>query len=423
MPAERSRTVGEILTSAVALHRSGQGEEAEALYRHILELEPANADALHLSGVVAHQAGRHADAADLIAKAIKKAPRNPSFRLNLAHACQALGHPDKAAIEKAIKLDPGWAEAHNSLGVVRTDQERLSRAIGHFNKAIALKPDYADAHNNLGIALAKLGKLEEALEAYQQPIKLPFGMVLVSGPTGSGKTTTLYASLNQLDTTARNILTIEDPVEYRFGKINQMQVNVQAGMTFASGLRAAMRLDPDVILVGEIRDQETASTAVQAALTGHLVLSSVHANDAAGVIFRLIDLGVEPFLIASAVGGVIAQRMVRQICPNCAAMAPVLSEERLAYEKEMNEERTEFLYGSGCNYCAQTGYLGRTGIFEVMNITEAIRRLILTGASADDIRAQAAADGTISLWRDGMLKVNDGETTPYEVIRNVFTIS
>ncbi|MCH8149553.1 MAG: Flp pilus assembly complex ATPase component TadA, partial [Planctomycetes bacterium] len=154
-------------------------------------------------------------------------------------------------------------------------------------------------------------------------------------------------------------------------------------------VRSFLRHDPDVILVGEIRDQETASTAVQAALTGHLVLSSVHANDAAGVIFRLIDLGVEPFLIASAVGGVIAQRMVRKICPNCATMAPVLSEERLAYEKEMTEERTEFLYGTGCSYCARTGYLGRTGIFEVMTVTEAIRRLILTGASADDIRTQA----------------------------------
>ena len=271
--------------------------------------------------------------------------------------------------------------------------------------------------------LPELGFRPEALEAYQDLLKLPFGMVLVSGPTGSGKTTSLYASINQLDTVGRNILTIEDPVEYRFSKINQMQVNVQAGLTFASGLRAAMRLDPDVILVGEIRDAETASVAIQAALTGHLVLSSVHANDAAGVIFRLLDLGVEPFLIASAVGGVIAQRMVRRICPNCATLAPVLSEERLAYEKEMNEERTEFLYGAGCSYCARTGYLGRGGIFEVMTVTEAIRRMILTGASADDIRAQAAADGTISLWRDGMIKVNEGATTPYEVIRNVFTIT
>jgi tetratricopeptide (TPR) repeat protein len=173
-PAERPATVGEILGSAVALHQSGRLAEAEALYRQVLEVEPANADALHLSGVVAHQAGRHADAAVLIAKAIKKAPRNPSFHLNLANAEQALGHPDKAAaaIGKALKLDPGWAEALNSLGVVRAGQEKLARAIGHFNKAIALKPDYADAHNNLGIALAKLGKFEEAIEAHGKALAI-----------------------------------------------------------------------------------------------------------------------------------------------------------------------------------------------------------------------------------------------------------
>ncbi len=173
-PAERSPTVGEILGSAVALHRSGRGAEAEALYRQVLELEPANADALHLSGVVAHQAGRHADAIVFIAKAIKKAPRNPAFRLNLANACQALGHLDKAAaaIKVAIKLDPGWAEAHNSLGVIRAGQERIPKAVGHFNKAIALKPDYADAYNNLGIALAKLGKLEEAIGAHEKALAI-----------------------------------------------------------------------------------------------------------------------------------------------------------------------------------------------------------------------------------------------------------
>ena len=173
-PAERSPTIGEILNSAVALHRSGRGAEAEALYRQVLELEPGNADALHLSGVIAHQAGRHADAIVLIAKAIKKAPRNPSFHLNLANACQALGHLDKAAaaVKVAVKLDPGWAEAHNSLGVICAGQERIPKAIRHFNKAIALKPDYADAHNNLGIALAKLGKLEEALEAYQKALAI-----------------------------------------------------------------------------------------------------------------------------------------------------------------------------------------------------------------------------------------------------------
>ena len=173
-PAERSPTVGEILDSAVGLHRSGRGAEAEALYRQVLELEPGNADALHLSGVIAHQAGRHADAAALITKAIKKTPRNPAFHLNLANACQALGHPDKAAaaIKVAVKLDPGWAEAHNSLGVICAGQERLARAVQHFNKAIALKPDYADAHNNLGIALARLGKLEEALEAHEKALAI-----------------------------------------------------------------------------------------------------------------------------------------------------------------------------------------------------------------------------------------------------------
>ena len=173
-PAERRRSIGEILNSAVALHQSGRPAEAEALYRRVLELEPGNADALHLSGVVAHQAGRHADAIAFIAKAIKKAPRNPFFRLNLANACHALGDLDKAAaaIQEAVKLDPGWAEAHNSLGVVRAGQERLAKAVRHFNKAIALKPDYADAHNNLGIALAKLGKPEEAIEAHRKALAI-----------------------------------------------------------------------------------------------------------------------------------------------------------------------------------------------------------------------------------------------------------
>ena len=173
-PADRSPTVGEILNSAVALHQSGRLAAAAAFYRQVLELEPANADALHLTGVIAHQAGRHADAAVLIAKAIKKAPGNPFFHLNLANAEQARGNPDKAAaaIDKAVKLDPGWAEAHNSLGVIRAGQERLARAVQHFNKAIALKPDYADAHNNLGIALAQLGKSEEALEAYEKALAI-----------------------------------------------------------------------------------------------------------------------------------------------------------------------------------------------------------------------------------------------------------
>ena len=271
-------------------------------------------------------------------------------------------------------------------------------------------------------ALNEMGFLPEALESYMELMKLPYGMILVSGPTGSGKTTTLYGSVNQLDDSTRNIVTIEDPVEYRFSGINQIQVNEQAGMTFATGLRATMRLDPDVILVGEIRDRETAQVAVQAALTGHLVLSSVHANDAAGVIFRLMDLGIEPFLMASALAGIVAQRMVRRNCPNCTTLMSIPSDEQVSYEEEMGEKKDQFMAGAGCTYCARTGYLGRTGIYEVMVVTEKIRRLILANASADEIRAANDEAGMMTLWQDGMTKVKMGLTTPGEVIRNVFSL-
>lgn len=270
--------------------------------------------------------------------------------------------------------------------------------------------------------LPQLGFLPDTYDAYTQMLKSPFGMVLVSGPTGAGKTTTLYASVAQLDRVGRNIITIEDPVEYRFDDINQMPVNVASGFTFAAGLRATMRLDPNVILVGEIRDPETAQIAVQAALTGHLVLSSVHANDTAGVIVRLIDLGVEPFMAASALVGVVAQRMVRRLCAQCTRSRPAIAEEKLAYETEMHETRDEFLYGDGCNFCSGTGYVGRTGIYEVMQVSEEIRRLILTNSGSDAIRHQARDEGMSTLWHDGMTKVKMGITTPQEVIRNVFTL-
>jgi len=272
------------------------------------------------------------------------------------------------------------------------------------------------------LPLAEIGFLPDTLERYQRAVKSPFGMILISGPTGSGKTTTQYATVNQIDSIGRNVLTIEDPVEYRFTSINQMQVNPAAGLTFATGLRACMRLDPDVILVGEIRDAETAEISTQASLTGHLVLSSIHANDAVSTVFRMIDLGVEPFLLSSAVVGIVAQRMVRRVCPYCSRPTPVSPDEQMAYEQEMNEKRSEFLVGAGCNFCANTGYLGRTGIFEVMIMSESIRRLILSGGDSDAIRSQAHQEGMISLWHDGMLKVREGITTPYEVIRNVFSI-
>lgn len=270
--------------------------------------------------------------------------------------------------------------------------------------------------------LHQLGFSTEALAKYENMLKVPFGMILLSGPTGAGKTTTLYASVNKLDKISRNIITIEDPVEYRFKNMNQIQINPKAGLTFASGLRSILRLDPDVILVGEIRDAETARIAVQSALTGHLVLSSIHANDAIGVIFRLLDLGIEPFLASSAVTGVVAQRMVRRICPDCCAYKEATSIEQLAYARETGETRNEFLYGEGCELCSHTGYRGRIGIFEILPLSDKIRMQILNRASTSEVREQATEEGMIPLIKDGMLKVKAGITTPSEVLRNAYFI-
>jgi len=268
--------------------------------------------------------------------------------------------------------------------------------------------------------LAQLGFLPKTLEKYQEMLKVPFGMIVISGPTGAGKTTTLYASVNQLDKISRKIITIEDPVEYRFPNINQIQINPKAGLTFASGLRSILRLDPDVMLVGEIRDAETANIAVQSALTGHLVLSSLHANDAAGVIYRLLDLGIEPFLVASTLIGTVAQRMVRRVCTDCAHYVKVSKLEQVAYEKEIGEHREEFLYGSGCEPCAYTGYRGRVGMFEVLHLSDELRIMILRSVSNVEFREQAIKEGMVPLIKDGMLKVKEGITTPSEVLRNAY---
>ena len=271
------------------------------------------------------------------------------------------------------------------------------------------------------LGLAELGLLPDSLAKFENMLKVPYGMILVSGPTGAGKTTTLYASINSLDTHGRNVITIEDPAEYRFPDIVQIQVNPQAGITFASGLRSILRLDPDVILVGEIRDAETANIATQAALTGHMMLSSIHANDSAGVLSRLLDLKVETFLIASAVIGVIAQRMVRRVCPDCGRLIEAPLVEQIAYENETGEKKAEFIYGTGCKSCAYTGYLGRTGIFEILSVSEAIGAMVCNRASSAAIREQALKEGMISMVSDGMRKVKEGITTPFEVLRNAYT--
>ena len=271
------------------------------------------------------------------------------------------------------------------------------------------------------LTLPQLGFLPESLAKYEEMLKVPYGMILATGPTGSGKTTTLYASLNTLDRKGRNIITIEDPVEYRFKNINQIQVNPKAGLTFASGLRSILRLDPNVILVGEMRDAETAGIAIQSALTGHLVLSTIHANDAIGVVARLLDLGIEPFLIASALIGVVAQRMGRRICRECAQLVKVSLPEQTAYSKEIGEERSEFLCGSGCKTCANTGYHGRIGFYEILRISDQIRTMVLKGANATELRTQALKGGMIPLIKDGMLKVKENITTPAEVLRNAYS--
>ncbi|MFW6056632.1 MAG: GspE/PulE family protein [Chloroflexota bacterium] len=272
------------------------------------------------------------------------------------------------------------------------------------------------------IDLPNLGFSKEALSQYENMLKVAFGMILISGPTGSGKTTTLYASVNQMDRTTQKVITIEDPVEYRFDKIVQIQVNPKAGLTFAGGLRSILRLDPDTILVGEIRDSETSRIAVQSALTGHLVLSSIHANDAIGVIFRLLDLGVEPFLVSSSVIGVAAQRMVRRICTECMVEREGTLLEQLAYHNETGEQRSKFLYGEGCDLCGNSGYRGRVGLFEVLPLSDNIRMMILKGASTSEVRRQAIEDGMVPLMKDGMLKVKEGITTPSEVLKNTYFI-
>jgi len=271
--------------------------------------------------------------------------------------------------------------------------------------------------------LAELGFRPEVLKLYRAMLKSPLGMILVGGPTGSGKTTTLYASINELNRNERNIMTIEDPIEYSFMDINQTQVNVKAGLTFAGGLRAIMRHDPDVILVGEIRDNDTVNTAIQASLTGHLVLSSIHANDAVGVLFRLMDLDAEIPSISSTLIGIVSQRMVRRICSNCRAPYQPAEEELEIYRKEMGEDDTIFYQGAGCNLCANTGYRGRTGIFEFMVMNETTRKMLRDGVGAGELKAQAVKDGMISMRRDGMLKVKDGITSISEVTRSVFSIS
>jgi type IV pilus assembly protein PilB len=273
------------------------------------------------------------------------------------------------------------------------------------------------------MGLEKLGLWEDDLAKVEYLMSQPYGMILSTGPTGSGKTTTQYSILHRLNTTEVNILTIEEPVEYEVQGINQVHVNRKAGVTFATALRAFLRQDPDIILVGEIRDLETADVAFQAALTGHLVLSTLHTNDAPTAATRLIEMGVEPFLISAAVIGVIAQRLARRICPNCKEPYKYPEELLMRFGTDLSELNGKELYrGRGCETCRYTGYKGRIGIFEVFVMNAEIADLILRRAPISEIRDAAVASGMTTLLRDGWRKVLAGITTPQEVLRVVTTV-
>ncbi len=271
------------------------------------------------------------------------------------------------------------------------------------------------------LGLNKLGFYDDNLKLWEEIVEKPYGMLLVTGPTGSGKSTTLYSCLNKLNSGEKNLMTIEDPVEYQIPGINQVQANEKAGLTFAYALRAFLRQDPDIIMVGEIRDGETAKIAVEAALTGHLVLSTLHTNDAPGAISRLVEMGVEPFLVASALIGVLAQRLARMICPNCKETFTPPAEATRKFGLGMfSDNDISFYRGRGCDHCKMTGYRGRTGIHEVLMISDRVRGLILQRASTAEIRQAAIEGGMKTMQDDGLRKVLDGVTTVEECLRVVY---
>ena len=273
------------------------------------------------------------------------------------------------------------------------------------------------------IELSQLGMAADTYERYYDLVRSPYGMVICAGPTGSGKTTTLYATLSAIVDDAINVVTVEDPVEYVFPRINQIQINEAAGLTFASGLRSILRQDPDAILVGEIRDVETARIAVQAALTGHFVMSSLHATDATSALHRFIDMGIESFLIASSLLGVVGQRLIRKICQHCAEPYQPTAEERSFFERGGGDvTKTVFLRGAGCNFCGQTGFYDRLGIYEVLAITDEMKELIVAGAPHAELRRLAIEQGMRTLREQAVRLVNEDKTTIAEVLRTVYVL-
>ncbi len=274
---------------------------------------------------------------------------------------------------------------------------------------------------SLQLDLTKLGFYEEQLEVFRRSIYQPYGMVLITGPTGSGKTTTLYSSLMDLNQIDVNISTAEDPVEYSLPGVNQVQVHEEIGLTFASCLRSFLRQDPDIILVGEVRDYETAEIAIKSALTGHLVLSTLHTNDAPSTITRLLNMGVEPFLVTASLNAIVAQRLVRVVCPECRAETEIAPQVLIDLGVPPKEVTDYILYkgrGEGCKLCSGTGYKGRLAVFEVMELTEELKEFILSGASSLEIKREAIRQGMRTLRQSALRKLKEGVTTIEEVVRN-----
>jgi general secretion pathway protein E len=268
------------------------------------------------------------------------------------------------------------------------------------------------------LGLEEIGMASDHLESMERITQTSHGIVLVTGPTGSGKTTTLYGALTKINSADKNIITVEDPVEYQLKGISQIQVNPKIKLTFASGLRSILRQDPNVIMVGEIRDLETAEIAIQASLTGHLVFSTLHTNDAAGAVTRLIDMGVEPFLVASSVTAILAQRLVRTICSHCKKSYEPLNEELMELGIEQNRIPEGDLWrGDGCQQCLGTGYLGRSGIYELLRVTDRIKSTILKNPDSGTVRRAALGEKMRTLRQDGALKILQGTTTVEEVLR------
>ncbi|WP_051534262.1 GspE/PulE family protein [Desulfitibacter alkalitolerans] len=337
-----------------------------------------------------------------------------AFTSLIASRIKIIGKMDIA--EKRLPQD---GRANITLNKKQVDLRISSLPTVHGEKVVIRILD----KSTMFLGLDMLGMEERTLSIYKKLIKRPHGMILFTGPTGSGKTTSLYATLNYLKNPLQNIVTIEDPVEYVLPGINQTGVNNKIGLNFASGLRAILRQDPDIIMLGEIRDSETAGVAVQAAITGHLVFSTLHTNNASGAIARLIDMDIEPFLVSSAVIGVIAQRLVRKICDDCRLeyVVPIDSIERTILKKSPNESL--ILYkGRGCNRCNHTGYNGRVALFEILLITGDIHKLILNKASTGDIFVKAADEGMMTFSQDGISKALQGITTLEEVNRVVFGV-